>query len=60
MPWFYRKLPVPVDDDFEVCICKDAEYSNEDLAVENAVKNYEDVLNRLCCLLTKSGITGQI
>ena len=23
MPWFYRKLPVPVADDFEVCICKD-------------------------------------
>ena len=31
MPWFYRKLSVPVADDFEVCICKDAEHSNEDL-----------------------------
>ena len=35
MPWFYRKLPVPVTDDFEVRICKDQEHSNEDLAVES-------------------------
>ena len=34
MPWFYRKLPVPVDDDFEVRICKDQEHSNEDVAIE--------------------------
>ena len=34
MPWFYRKLPVPVDDDFEDHICKDQVYSNEDVAVE--------------------------
>ena len=34
MPWFYRKLPVPIDDDFEVRICKNSEHSNEDLAVE--------------------------
>ena len=34
MPWFYRKLPVPVDDDFEVRICKSSPYSNEDIAVE--------------------------
>ena len=35
MPWFYRKLPVPVADDFEVRICKDEARSNEDIAVEN-------------------------
>ena len=35
MPWFYRKLPVPVADDFEVRICKSSEHSNEDIAVEN-------------------------
>ena len=35
MPWFYRKLPVPVDDDFEVRICKSSAHSNEDIAVEN-------------------------
>ena len=35
MPWFYRKLPVPVADDFEVRICKDSQHSNEDVAVES-------------------------
>ena len=35
MPWFYRKLPVPIADDFEVCICKDYPHSNEDFAVES-------------------------
>ena len=35
MPWFYRKLPVPVADDFEIRICKDQDHSNEDVAVEN-------------------------
>ena len=35
MPWFYRKLPVPVDDDFEVRICKNEDHSYENLAVEN-------------------------
>ena len=39
MPWFYRKLPVPVADDFEVRICKDQEHDNEDVAVE-VVKIY--------------------
>ena len=34
MPWFYRKLPVCVDDDFEVRICKDEDHSDEDAAVE--------------------------
>ena len=35
MPWFYRKLPVPVADDFEVCICKHEVYTSKDVAVEN-------------------------
>ena len=35
MPWFYRKLPVPVADDFEVRICKGFSHNSEDLAVEN-------------------------
>ena len=34
MPWFYRKLPVCVDDDFEVRICKSNDHNNEDVAVE--------------------------
>jgi len=34
MPWFYRKLPVCVNDDFEVRICKNEGHSNEDIAVE--------------------------
>ena len=34
MPWFYRKLPVPVANDFEVCICKDEGRANEDIAIE--------------------------
>ena len=34
MPWFYRKLPVPVDDDFEIRICKNQPQSDEDVAVE--------------------------
>jgi len=34
MPWFYRRLPVPVNDDFEVRMCKDQEHANEDIAVE--------------------------
>ena len=34
MPWFYRKLPVPVDDDFEVRICKSEGHSEEDIAIE--------------------------
>ena len=38
MPWFYRKLPVPVADNFEVRICKDQAPFNEDAAVESAVK----------------------
>ena len=34
MPWFHRKLPVPVADDFEVRICKSEGHSNEDIAIE--------------------------
>ena len=34
MPWFYRKLPVCVAEDFEVRICKDSPHSDEDIAVE--------------------------
>ena len=34
MPWFYRKLPKPVAEDFEVCICKSETHSREDIAVE--------------------------
>ena len=35
MPWFYRKLTVPVADDFEVRICKDSDFTNEDVAIES-------------------------
>ena len=35
MPWFYRKLPVSVADDFEVRICKNEASTSEDVAVEN-------------------------
>ena len=35
MPWFYRKLSVPVDDDFEVRICKNEPHVGEDVAVES-------------------------
>ena len=34
MPWFYRKLPVSVDDDFEVRICMNQGSSDEDVAIE--------------------------
>ena len=34
MPWFYRKLPVTVADNFEVRICLRDPHSNEDIAVE--------------------------
>ena len=34
MPWFYRKLPVCVAEDFEVRICLNQPHSNEDVAVE--------------------------
>ena len=34
MPWFYRKLPVAVAENFEVRICKDSGHNNEDVAVE--------------------------
>ena len=34
MPWFYRKLPVPVADDFEVRICKSESHSDEGVALE--------------------------
>ena len=35
MPWFYRKLPMSIYEDFEVRICKTASHINEDVAVEN-------------------------
>ena len=34
MPWFYRKLPVTVADNFEVRICKDQDHINENVGVE--------------------------
>ena len=34
MPWFYRRLPQTVNEDFEVRICKDDPHANEDAAVE--------------------------
>jgi len=34
MPWFYRQVPVSVAEDLEVRICKDEDYSNEDIAVQ--------------------------
>jgi len=34
MPWFYRKLPLPVSEDFEIRICKDENNAAEDIAVE--------------------------
>ena len=34
MPWFYRKLPQPVNKDFEVRICIDESRTSEDVAVE--------------------------
>ena len=34
MPWFYRKLPLPVAEDFEIHICKEEIHNSEDIAVE--------------------------
>ena len=34
MPWFYRKSVVPVSENIEVRICKDAGHSDEDTAIE--------------------------
>ena len=34
MPWFHRNLLTHVTEDFEVRICKDANYNDEDIAVE--------------------------
>ena len=34
MPWFYRKLPASYAEDFEVRICKDGPFDEEDIAVE--------------------------
>ena len=36
MPWFYRKLPAHVNDDFEIRICKSSPHEDEDIAVEKA------------------------
>ena len=35
MPWFYRKLAVPVSDNFEVRVCKNEAQAGEDVAIEN-------------------------
>jgi len=35
MPWFYRKLPVSVAEDFEARICKDDNLNEENIVVEN-------------------------
>ena len=35
MPWFYRKLPVRVAEDFEVRICKNQLQSDKDIAIES-------------------------
>ena len=34
MPWFYRKLPVSVAEDFEVRICKDLSDPKEEIGLE--------------------------
>ena len=34
MPWFYRKLSLPVSKDFEVRICKNGSHDDEDLVIE--------------------------
>jgi len=34
MPWFYKKLPMPVNDNFEVRICKDENDVNENVVIE--------------------------
>ena len=34
MPWFYRKLPVCVAEDIEVCIWKTENHTNEEIAIE--------------------------
>ena len=47
MPWFYRKLPVPVADDFEVRICKDGSHPYEDVAVENLEFLFTDLVENI-------------
>ena len=34
MPWFYRKLPISTDDDFELRICNNDGHNDENTAVE--------------------------
>ena len=34
MPWFYRKLPVSIAEDFEIRNCKNEPSANEDLGIE--------------------------
>ena len=34
MPWFYKKLPQEVTEDFKVRICKDENLANENIAIE--------------------------
>ena len=31
MPWFFRQLPLPTDEDIEARICRDEENTNEDI-----------------------------
>jgi len=34
MPWFYRRLPIKVSEDFEIRVCKTHPQSDEDTAIE--------------------------
>ena len=34
IPWFYRRLPMPVNEDFEIRMCKDEIHGYEDVATE--------------------------
>ena len=34
MPWFYRRLPFLLAEDFEIRICKDENHAAEDIAIE--------------------------
>jgi len=34
MPWFHKKLPITMIDDFEIRICKNYPHSDEGTAVE--------------------------
>jgi len=34
LPWFHRELPTRITEDFEIRICKDSDYNDEDIGVE--------------------------